>query len=143
MKIQGVDVEDANEKLEISITKTDIRLGAKKNSDACAAARALCRQHHAEAALVHFSRAYIKRGDKWIRYGVPKALRGEILAFDRGGAFEPGEYVLAPVQPTVRLDAPSRKQYGRTAKKKQNGNRMKRPYHVVAGVRKHMVPDWE
>jgi hypothetical protein len=145
MKIQGMPVEDANDKLEIAINKTDIRLGAKKDSNSCAAARALCRQHHAEAAMVHFSRAYIKKNGKWLRYSVPTALRNEVLAFDRGGAFEPGEYVLAPVQPTVRLDASVRKRYEKKTKRKlpQNGARAKRPYHVVTGVRKRMVADWE
>jgi hypothetical protein len=130
MKIQGVEVEDASEKLEIAITKNDVRLGAKKNSDACAAARAVCRQYHCEAAKFHFSRAYIKRDGKWLR-------------FDRGGAFEPGEYTIAPVQPTVRLDAPSRKRYSRNKKRPQSGNRTKRPYHVVTGVRSRMLADWE
>jgi hypothetical protein len=143
MKIQGVEVEDASEKLEIAITKNDVRLGAKKNSDACAAARAVCRQYHCEAAKFHFSRAYIKRDGKWLRYSVPPALRNEILAFDRGGAFEPGEYTIAPVQPTVRLDAPSRKRYSRNKKRPQSGNRTKRPYHVVTGVRSRMLADWE
>jgi hypothetical protein len=144
MKIQGTDVEDADEGLDIVITKNDVRLGSLKNSKSCAAARALCRQEHCEAAFVHFSRAYIKKDGKWKRYAVPPALRNEILAFDRGGTFEPGEYRLYPVQPTVRLDAPTRRKTGpRNNKHPQRGNRPKRPYHVASGVRERMVPDWE
>ena len=45
MKINGVEVEDANAKLVVKITKQDIRKGALKNANACAAANALCRQH--------------------------------------------------------------------------------------------------
>ena len=146
MKINGVQVKDADDRLMLTITKDDVRTGAKKNADSCAAASALCRQHQCEAARVHFSRAYIKKGGKWIRFGVPRALRDEIIAFDRGGEFAPGEYILAPVQPTVRLDAPSRKRYDNRKNKKRGdsvGKKIKRPYHVVTGVRARMQADWE
>lgn len=143
MKIQGMDVVDANEELEVTITAQDIKLSKKKSAHECAAARALCREHHAEAAYVHFSRAYIKKNNTWYRYQVPAMLRSEVLAFDRGGNFEPGDYTLKPVQPTVRLDAPVRKkQYSKNGTKPQRGNRPRKPYHVVTGVRGRMVPDW-
>ena len=145
MKIAGVDVEDANEKLVLKITKQDVRKGELKSSSACAAANALCRQHHADEARVHFSRAYIRKGKKWLRFGVPAALRNEIIAFDRGGKFEPGEYILAPVQPTVRLDAPIRRNETRVGRHTTTGKRpkRKRPYHVATGVRARMMADWE
>lgn len=144
MKIAGVEVEDASEPLVITVNKTDVRIGAKKNADTCAMARALCRQTGCEAAKVHFSRAYIKQGRKWLRFAVPPALRSEVLAFDRGGEFAPGEYRLHPVQPTVRLDAPVRRKTGhRNGKKPQRGNRPRQPYHVVSGVRAKMMADWE
>ena len=146
MKINGVEVQDANEKLLVKITKQDVRKGELKNSSACAAANALCRQHHADEARVHFSRAYIRKGKKWMRFSVPAALRNEIIAFDRGGKFEPGEYILAPVQPTVRLDAPTQKWTHRSKRKSkvpQRANRPKRPYHVASGVRARMMADWE
>ena len=146
MKIAGLEVEDANEPLTITVTKSDVRIGAKKNADTCAMAQALCRQTGATAAKVHFSRAYIKMGKKWQRFGVPLALRSEVLAFDRGGAFAPGEYVLSPLQPTVRLDyTPTKKRGARHKEKRtpQRGNKPRRPYHVVSGVRAKMMADWE
>ena len=144
MKIQGMNVVDANQELEVSITQNDIRLGKKKTAHGCAAALAICREHHADAAIVHFSRAYVKKGETWYRYSVPPMLRSEVVAFDRGGNFEPGDYTLKTVQPTVRLDAPvRRKTYPANGKKPQNGNRPKKPYHVVTGVRGRMVPDFE
>jgi len=145
MKINGTNVKDADGKVVVKITKADVRKGSLKSSKSCAAAQALCRQEHCEEARVHFSRAYIKRDGKWLRFGVPMALRNEIMAFDRGGKFEPGEYVLAPVQPTVRLDA-NRKHSGvpdkRKGKHRSKGIR-KRAYHVVSGVRARMMADWE
>ena len=144
MKIQGIDVVDADKEIEVTITPNDVRFGKKKEAHSCAAARALCREHDAEMAIVHFSRAYVKKNDKWYRYSVPPMLRTEVVAFDRGGDFAPGDYTLKPVQPTVRLDAPVRRKTGpRTGAKPQNGNRPKKPYHIVTGVRGRMVPDWE
>lgn len=146
MKINGVEVKDADEKLVVKITKDDVRKGSLKNANACAAANALCRQEHCDEARVHFSRAYIRKGKKWLRFGVPPALRNEIIAFDRGGTFEPGEYILSPVQPTVRLDRPTPKRYDNVKVKAHRpgaGNRVKRPYHVASGVRAKMMADWE
>ena len=75
MKINGIEVEDANEGLVVKITKQDVRRGELKNSSACAAANAICRQHHADEARVHFARAYVRKGKKWLRFSVPPALR--------------------------------------------------------------------
>lgn len=141
MKIAGTPVKDADEKIVVHITRSDVRFGAKKNANSCAAARALCRQTGAEAAKVHFSRAYIKTGDKWLRFSVPPALRSEVMAFDRGGEFAPGDYVLSPLQPTVRLDAPKKHNKKPIKKVPQRGNKPKKPYHVVAGVRERMNAD--
>jgi hypothetical protein len=144
MKIGGLVVKDADEKVVVHITKDDVRKGSLKKSNSCAAAQALCREGHCDEARVHFSRAYLRKGKKWTRYVVNKALRSEVLAFDRGGVFEPGEYILAPVQPTVRLDAPAKRPRGiDDGSQPKRGNRTKRPYHVVTGVRAKMMADWE
>ena len=140
MKIAGTPVKDATEKVVLHITKEDVRAGAKKNADSCAAAKALCREHQCEAAKVHMSRAYIKKGGKWLRFEVGPALRNEVLAFDRGGTFEPGEYILNPPRPVSRLDADKRKRPGNH--KAAGKRKIKRPYHVVSGVRARMVDQW-
>jgi hypothetical protein len=75
MKINGTEVKDADGKLVVTITKADVRKGALKNASACAAAAALCRQEHCDEARVHFSRAYIRQGKKWLRFSVSAALR--------------------------------------------------------------------
>lgn len=142
MKIAGVPVKDADDKIVLKITKADVRWGAKKNSDSCAAAKALCRQESCEAAKVHMSRAYIKKGGKWLRFAVPDALRNEVLAFDRGGTFEPGEYTLTPVQPTVRLGADKRDRPKGRSHKSKGKNKIRQPYHIVSGVRARMVDQW-
>jgi hypothetical protein len=143
MRINGTQVKDATKKIVLTITPQDVKSGAKKNANSCAAANALCRQEGCEAAKVHMSRAYIKKGKTWYRFAVPTALKNEVLAFDRGGAFEPGDYILAPVQPSVRIGAPrthgpKRKNHHSTGKAPAR----KRPYHVVSGVRARMVDEW-
>ena len=142
MKINGVNVKDADHKIQLVINLEDVRIGARKNAGTCAAAHALCRQEHCDEARMHFSRAYIRKGRKWLRFGVPRALRDEIMSFDRGGTFAPGEYRLSPLQPTVRLDRPKPKRYDNKTNKvrdKSTGTKIKRPYHVVAGVRARML----
>lgn len=146
MKIAGKPVKDADEKFVLTITKADVKSGAAKTSSQCAAAKALCRQTGCEEARVHFSRVYIRKQGKWLRFGAPPSLRNEVIAFDRGGEFAPGEYVIGPAQPIVRLDAPSRKRYDNRKNKtrsKNSGTKIKRPYHVVSGVRARMQADWE
>lgn len=145
MKINGIEVEDADEPVTITVTKNDVRLGSAKAAQSCAAAKAICRQTGATEARVHASRAYIKKGKKWLRFSVSPAMRNEIIAFDRGGQFAPGEYTLVPVQPSVRLDAPRTpsKNGTRNGSIPQRGRRVKRAYHVVSGVREKMQADWE
>jgi hypothetical protein len=143
MKIDGKPVKDADEKIVLHITRTDVAAGAKKNADSCAAAKALCREHQCEAAKVHMSRAYIKKRGKWIRYEVTPALRNEVLAFDRGGTFEPGEYILLPPRPVSRLGAPRKTKRVETRKGGHDSKgKLKRPYHVATGVRARMVDQW-
>jgi len=146
MKIGGTEVEDATEGMVVTITKLDVKKGAAKKATACAAAQALCRQTGAKEARVHFSRAYVKEGKIWKRYCVPPALRNEILAFDRGGAFEPGKYRLCPIQPSVRLGAEQRLPWDKREKPKTkvpNRGKPRRVYHTVTGVRERMMADWE
>jgi hypothetical protein len=142
MHINGTPVKDAKQKIVLTITPQDVKSGAKKNSNSCAAANALCRQEGCEAAKVHMSRAYIKKGKTWYRFAVPLALKNEVLAFDRGGAFEPGEYILAPVQPSVRIGATRNHGTDKRVGNHHSKNKRKRPYHVVSGVRARMVDEW-
>lgn len=142
MKISGKTVKDATKELIVHITRQDVKAGAAKNATACAAAQALLREGLCEEAKVHQSRTYIKKGDKWLRFSTPPALRAEIVAFDRGGTFEPGQYKLLPVGPSQKAGAREAREKrqdmalkrppkaGRTVKKRRN--------HVTTGVRERM-----
>lgn len=133
MKIAGTKVVDAKAPISLKITKRDCSTGSLKDPSACAAAKALCRLSDVKECRVHISRVYIKANGKWVRYGTPPALRSEIIAFDRGGKFEPGTYRLAAVQPTVRFGV------RKTKPNRRDGSRPQKRYkpHVVKGIRSH------
>lgn len=99
MQINGMRVKDARKPLRLVVTKNNIRTGNNKNPSSCVAAKALCELPEVEEARVHVSRTYIKMkgADHWLRFNTGRPLRTEMVAFDRGGAFEPGDYQIGPV----------------------------------------------
>ena len=146
MKIEGLPVIDSRRKAIVNITKADIKRGSRKKPEACAVALACIRELGVDEALVHATRAYLRKGLKWTRYFTPSAIRSEIIAFDRGGAFEPGKYELHPVPPTLRFgafaeryaSAETRKVAG--VKKVATGKKRSKR-HVTANVRS--VPGYQ
>lgn len=137
MKIRGNKIKDAKKEIALTITNRDCRLGNSKEPSTCAAARALCRQEHVAEALVHLSRTYLKRGEVRFRYETPPALRSEIVSFDRGGGFEPGEYRLIPPRPSFR--GGSKRKSGKSGTHPQRGNKGHR--HIVSGVRQRVTSE--
>jgi hypothetical protein len=121
VKISGIPVVDSTKPLKITITKADVKRGQTKDSGACAAAIAIKREMHATDARVHIGRTYVKTSDRWLRFETPPSLRSEIIAFDRGGEFEPGEHTLKKLRPShfssKRQGGASRNQRPRVAKK--------------------------
>jgi hypothetical protein len=98
-KIGGLPVIDATEPLKLRVTKADIARASVKKPDDCAIARACRRQLHVLEARIHLTRAYLRMDDeKWVRYETPRLARDEIIAFDRGGTFEPCHLTLTPAR---------------------------------------------
>lgn len=128
--IDGLPVIDAKGPMILTVTKNDTRHGAEKEPSYCAIARAAKREHHALEVRVHLSRAYVRMNNhNWLRFIVPAYVRTEIICFDRGGSFMPGEYRLAPPQPSKRV----RKKQSKSTKK--GGGKKRQPPHVVHDVR--------
>ena len=125
---EGMPVIDAKSDLKIQITKADIGRADAKDPARCAAAIALKRGHFQDAE-VHLGRVFVRsnRGN-WQRYVTPKSLRDELIAFDRGGTFEAGEYTLLAPLPSQRL------RHKPTGPKKKKGKK-RRPRHVIKNVR--------
>lgn len=131
-EIDGKIIVDAKRSVTLHISKADVAKSDRKRPESCAAANCIKRELHAKEVRVHLSRVYIRTNEgNWQRYVTPDNLRSEIIAFDRGGSFAPGEYKLIPFQPSHRL-AKKRKS-GKSGKFPQRGNRQKP--HVVKDVR--------
>ncbi len=86
---------------------------------------------HAIEARVHLSRIYIRTNKgNWQRYITPSSLKSEIVAFDRGGQFEPGTYLMRAPSPANRLGA------ARTiGPKKARGGKKRNKPHITRNVR--------
>ena len=139
MEISGKKVIDAKKPLELEITTSDVRLGNTKDPGGCAAALALKRQTGVKAARVHVGRVYIETPDAWVRYITPASLRAEIIAFDRGGSFEAGEYHLSPCPPTAKLGAHYGGDYNHKQKKSKKPKIARIKHHITTGVRHTLV----
>lgn len=133
MKLDGTPVKDAKKDVTVNISTRDCRRGSAKDPSKCAAALACRRELSATDTRIHVGRCYLKIAGKWLRYRPAQALRSEIIAFDRGGEFKPGQYLLR----TIPLDCTKRTK--RAAAKSGKGNGVKgkknRRHHVVAGIR--------
>src|SRR5882672_9324381 len=108
MKINGKRVVDAKKPLMLEVTGDDIRHANPKDPAGCAAAVAAMRQEGVAHAYVHLSKVYIERPTQWVRYENPRALRQEVVVFDRKGEFEPNEFKL-------KVPPPSQTREGRAA----------------------------
>lgn len=144
MEIDGKKVVDATKKLTIRITESDVTRGNTKDPGHCAAARALLRSvPECTRARVHVGRTYLLQKtpsgrEQWVKYQTPKALRTEIVAFDRGGTFEPGEYTLVPIPPSAREAFKAKRATGTQTGKTRKGPKIARvKSHYVSGVRAH------
>ena len=138
MKVKAIDgkpVLDAKRAITLTITPNDIAKADRKEPVDCAVARACRRELHAKEARVHLGRVYVRMNEgNWQRFLTPKALRSEIIAFDRGGSFEPGTFVLSA--PTPSKVATGKRRGGKTPiKKARRVTGAKRVRHVVTDVR--------
>lgn len=127
LKLDGLPVKDAKKSVVLHITAGDVKNAKVKDPSHCAAALACKRDLGAKEAQIHKSRTYLKFNGHWTRYLTPNSLQAEIVAFDRGGTFEPGEYRLTKM-------APSRKFNKKTGPRKKKG-KLRGHYHRVANIR--------
>lgn len=137
MKIKGIQVKDATKKVTIKIAPADCKFGSSKDPGMCAAAKACLRQvPSCTEARVHISRTYLKVGNHWLRFQTPAALRGEIVTFDRGGKFTPGDYYLMPMPKSVQLANGKRTGTKPKFKRGRPGHH-RVPPHRIEGVREY------
>ncbi len=132
MKIKGLPVVNATKEVIITIMPKDIKKGNEKDPGHCAAALAFIREvTGCTEARVHLSKSYIRVGKQWLRYNTPTSVRSEIIGFDSGGTFAPGDYVFKALPPSHRYDR------HKVKKRKMNrgAGKPRRPYHHLHGIR--------
>lgn len=102
--IDGLPIFDAKHSLKLEISPNDIAKADPKQPADCAVARSIRRTTHCKEVRVHLGRIYVRsNASNWQRYLTPKPMRNEIIAFDRGGTFEPAKFTLLAPQPSKRL----------------------------------------
>lgn len=126
-KIDGQLVVNAKRPVTFVVTTADIKKAARKSNPGCVIAVSCMRELEATAAKVHVARTFLNLGGKWTRFKTSKALRTELIAYDKGGEFEPGEYELIPPSPSDLEPRP--------ANKNPDKRKRRRPMHIVGGIR--------
>lgn len=140
--IAGQPVLNGARPIRLKVTDGDIAKGTRKNPDACAIALAACRRikgvKHAKA---HFTHVYLQFAldGPWYRYRTAPSARTEMIAYDRGGKFYPGEFDLLPVPVRVAIKQARQRMGASTPRAKRRGP--KRPRYFVPGVREHAYKD--
>ncbi len=130
-EIDGLPVIDARKAVKITITADDVKRASRKKPNTCAIARTCLREPGVKEVRIHLTRAYMRTNTKnWVKFLVPRVLRSEIIAFDRGGRFAPGEYKLYKVNPAQRI---GRKMSADTPKTGRKRKRAK--MHFISDVR--------
>lgn len=92
-------VVNAKTDLNINLRPSDANTAKAQKHDGCAMAVACKRQCKVDGAIVSTTAAYLVAGNKATRYFVPASVAREILAFDRGAGFTPGQYELQKPYP--------------------------------------------
>ena len=133
MKLDGLPVIDAKEPIEFTVTRRDINRGGLQAPDSCAMALACKREHHSKDVRIHIHYSYVLEKDHWLRYRTPGCVVREIIAFDRGGSFDPGEYQLLVPYKSDRLLL-------KTPRRQRPNKRLSKRYmHITANVRTRPV----
>ena len=129
-RVDGTEVRNALHPIILHITPGDTK-GKRKNPRHCVAAKCIRRMPQVKNVRVHLSRTFIlfTKNEYWLRYITPASLKAEIIAFDRGGKFILGSYVLGVP-----------KTYIQKVSGKSGAKGVVRPKvfrHVTFGVRPH------
>lgn len=129
ISIDGLPVKDAAKSLILTVTKEDVKNGKRKSENDCAAAVACKRQFKATEARIHLGRTYLRFNGHFKRYHTPPGMRTEMIAFDKGGSFEPGNYLLRKMAPHRATDHLRKRKTGPRKTKKRG------VYHILKNVR--------
>lgn len=129
-----IKVSDAKKAVNVEVSRRDINSSTVRSHKACAMAVACKRKFKADGVIISVNRAYLIKGNKATRFVVSPSIAREVVAFDRGGAFEVGEYKLNAVPKRERLGV---RQHGSPngSQGPSNGGMKKRFVHRTEGIR--------
>ncbi len=126
-------VFDSKRPMTLHVDEGVLERSKRKAPNACALAQSCMTKQGVKEVRIHLSRAYVRLNDtNWIRFLVSTRLSTEIKAFDRGGRFAPGDYVLQKITPSKKIGADNER---KRISGKRSGKRARRPYHRTADVR--------
>ncbi len=126
-------VTDADDDLLINVTEKDEKASKKKDHNECAMAVAVKRQEGCSSVIISASTAYVIKGTHATRYKMPESASREVVSFDRGSAFEPGDYKLKSPPKSARLG--TYRGAMTTEKNFHSGKLAKRFVHHTANIR--------
>jgi len=125
-------VVDATQDARIEVTEKDASSKAVKNHSKCAMAVACKRKFHLDGVIISRSVAYLVKGNQARRFKLPTSVSEEVVSFDRGAGFAPGEYTLSKVTPSIALGPRNRPQ---NIKTRNNDDKPKQFRHLTTSVR--------
>lgn len=124
-------VVDADRGAKIEVMPADSTSRGIKNHEACALAVACKRQMNLDGVIISRSKAYLVKGRVARRFNLSPSASREVVSFDRGAGFAPGEYLLSPIGPKARLGV----RQG-SGKDQSTGNGPNKKFrHLTANVR--------
>lgn len=127
-------VVDARKPIDIEVTPPDVASSKVRNHKTCALAVACKRKMHLDGVVISRAVAYLVKDDVATRYLVPEMVTREIVAFDRGGKFEPGTYKLYQPHEAIKLNRERKAPNGPRNKKRQAPHRLTANIRSVLGA---------
>ena len=124
-------IKDATRAVTIEVTKSDVRSSQTKSHRTCAIATACKRMLHLDGVVISRAIAYLIKDGVATRYRVSDAAAREVIAFDRGGSFEPGEYRLVKPDHTIALGV----ERGTEPRPKDKRKKHDTPRHITTNIR--------
>lgn len=128
-------IMDATADLTIEVTKANTQSKAVRNHQECALAVACKDKKHLDDVVISRSMAYLVKGKVATRYQLPEHVSREVIAFDRGGTFAPGEYELKKPEPHIALDSPRQSHGGETHR---GAGGRGQAHHLTANIRANL-----
>jgi hypothetical protein len=123
-------VVDAKRGIKIHVSPKDSKPDGRRKHQECAMAVACKRQFNLDGVIISRERAYTIKNNVATRYLFSSSVSKEIVSFDRGGEFNPGDYKLCRPSKSARL--------GKYQGSKNSGPKLSKPRPRFRHVTQHI-----